>query len=92
MNDERYILAGDLAIVAGEEIAFDYTNLGTPRTSLRDLFNPREFSRWPRKANQISKTSIEEVFDYSRTDEARSSGDKNRIVRRNDKGIVLFRD
>ena len=39
------------------------------------------------KANQIAKTAIEQILDYSRTDEARSAGHEDWIIWRNDKGI-----
>ena len=54
----------------------------------RDGFDPVEVSRCASKANQIAETAIEQVLHHPGTNEACSPRYEDRIIWRNDEGIV----
>jgi hypothetical protein len=89
MDDQRHVLTRGFTILSRQQISFDQFDLRLWMTA-RDIFDSVKVPRSASEANQIAKTSIKQILDYSRADEARSSSHENWIIWRYNKGIILL--
>ena len=83
MNDLLRLFARSLAILPREEVSFNQSHL-CARIATAELFEAEKLPGRPTKANQIAETTIEQILDDSRTNEARSPGHENSVIRRDD--------
>jgi hypothetical protein len=89
MDDQRHPLTRGFTIFSRKQVSFDQFDLRMWMTA-RDIFDSVKVSRSASEANQIAKTAIKQILDYSRTDEARRSSHEDWIIWRNNKGIDVL--
>jgi hypothetical protein len=81
MEDEGCILAGELTILAGQQVSFHQFDLSALRPSLDDSVQSTEVAGWPNQTDHVSEPTIQQAFQNPCTDKASRPGYKHSLIR-----------
>ena len=80
MKDERHVLACNLAILAGQEIAFDYPDSLAVTAPFTNGLEAGVYARWSREAEQVAKPTLQQTRDNLASDETACPGHQDWVI------------